>query len=104
LGKNGPSTDAISNNPNLDLSSTANGICLCKIYHKKVDDDPDYYTVETLLSWRKLHEEVIRNFIIKESAPKNIIYEGRRSHTGMLALHLVNSQKTVFVKCEKPFV
>lgn len=65
-GGKGPRSDAIADNPTLDLSSAANGIWLCKICHKKVDDDPGYYTVATLFDWKKRHEEIIRRLVGKD--------------------------------------
>lgn len=48
------------------LSSSENGIWLCKICHDKVDDDPVFYTEDHLKKWQKNHEERLRRIIGKD--------------------------------------
>lgn len=48
------------------LKSSKNGIWLCSICHKKVDDDPDNYTESVLKDWKKQHEKLIRNIVGKD--------------------------------------
>lgn len=62
-GKSGPR--ATSGNET-DLKSESNGIWLCSICHKQIDDDPDYYTEEVLRKWKKEHSQIIRNIVGKD--------------------------------------
>ncbi|WP_374334344.1 HNH endonuclease [Leeia sp.] len=62
-GKKGPRADAIVDNPAINLSSAENGIWLCNICHKKIDDDPVKYSVDTLFDWKERHKEVIRGLV-----------------------------------------
>ena len=62
-GKTGPRAKAASTK---DLKSSKNGIWLCSICHKKVDDDGTYYTEEMLRGWKKQHESVIRRIVGKD--------------------------------------
>ena len=64
--KKGPRSGNIAKHQNIGLESAGNGIWLCTVCHKKVDDDPDHYTVELLISWKKDHEELIRRLVGKD--------------------------------------
>ncbi len=44
----------------------ANGIWLCKICHKKIDDDPGYYPDDLLRRWKRDQEEVVRRIVGKD--------------------------------------
>lgn len=48
------------------LESADNGIWLCSGCHKKVDDDPSYYTVEMLNIWKCDHEDILRRIVGKD--------------------------------------
>lgn len=56
-----------SNKKNSDfISSAENGIWLCKICHKKVDDNPMYYTELKLKKWKSDHQELLRRLVGKD--------------------------------------
>lgn len=59
-GTKGPRSEKITSYSHINLSSSANGIWLCKICHEKVDDDPDFYTPEKLFDWKSQVEKTIR--------------------------------------------
>lgn len=63
-GNAGPRIEELSNTR--DTMSEKNGIWLCSICHKKIDDDPKFYTVETLHKWKDNHEVVIRKIVGKD--------------------------------------
>lgn len=46
--------------------SEKNGIWLCSICHKKIDNDPKWYPAEILRRWKRDHETVIRNIVGKD--------------------------------------
>ena len=48
------------------LASADNGIWLCKICHKKVDDSPESYSEAMLKEWKHNHEDVIRRIVGKD--------------------------------------
>lgn len=48
------------------LKSAKNGIWLCSICHKLVDDAPAYYTEEKLKTWKEQHEKIIRKIVGKD--------------------------------------
>lgn len=62
--KNGPRAD--NQNSSAFLRSAENGIWLCSICHKKVDDDPQYYTESKLKSWKLNHLELLRRLVGKD--------------------------------------
>jgi hypothetical protein len=47
-------------------SDESNGIWLCKICHKKVDDDPHSYPEDLLHYWKQEHEIVVRRIVGKD--------------------------------------
>lgn len=63
-GKAGPRAKSGPSKSN--LKSSSNGIWLCSICHKKVDDDPRYYTEQILGEWKKQHEVVIGRIVGKD--------------------------------------
>ena len=63
-GTAGPRSDATKSSA--DTKSEKNGIWLCSICHKKVDDDPKWYPDETLQRWKTDHEVVIRTIVGKD--------------------------------------
>jgi hypothetical protein len=65
-GAKGPRFEDISAYPNVKLSSSENGLWLCKICHDKVDDDSARFTTPTLFEWKARHEEIIRNLVGKD--------------------------------------
>ncbi len=48
------------------LKSAANGIWLCKVCHKIIDDDPTYFDESRLRSMKTAHEDVIRRIVGKD--------------------------------------
>ncbi|MCG8599440.1 MAG: hypothetical protein MI807_04800 [Verrucomicrobiales bacterium] len=62
--KNGPRSTGKA--PDKSAKSESNGIWLCRICHKKIDDDPKRYPAETLRDWKSDHEVVIRNIVGKD--------------------------------------
>jgi hypothetical protein len=52
--------------PSASAKLESNGIWLCSICHKKIDDDPEWYPSETLRSWKSDHESVIRRIVGKD--------------------------------------
>ncbi len=48
------------------LRSAENGIWLCSICHKLVDDDPTYYTEPILKEWKEKHEKRMRKLVGKD--------------------------------------
>lgn len=48
------------------LKSAANGIWLCKICHKEIDDDPNRFDLNTLKKLKTDHEEIIRRIVGKD--------------------------------------
>ena len=48
------------------LKSAKNGIWLCSICHKKVDDDPEYYTEAMLKDWKEKHKQLMRQVVGKD--------------------------------------
>ncbi|WP_404466093.1 hypothetical protein LG331_07000 [Vreelandella aquamarina] len=63
-GKSGPRSD--DKKTSAFLSSAQNGIWLCSICHKKVDDDPDYFTESKLKEWKSAHIELLRRLVGKD--------------------------------------
>ncbi len=63
-GKDGPRSKARKSTT--DTTSQKNGIWLCSICHKKIDDDPTWYPAETLWRWKEDHEIVIRTIVGKD--------------------------------------
>lgn len=51
---------------NAARSDVSNGVWLCKICHKKVDDDPLEYPAELLRRWKNDHANVIRRIVGKD--------------------------------------
>lgn len=63
-GKSGPR--AKKGTSTAFLKSAKNGIWLCSICHKKVDDDPEFYTEAMLKDWKKKHEDLMRKVVGKD--------------------------------------
>ncbi len=63
-GKKGPRADA--KKPSTLLRSAENGIWLCSICHKKIDDDPTDYPESMLKDWKKNHLELLRRLVGKD--------------------------------------
>lgn len=62
--KNGPRAD--NQKSSAFLRSAENGIWLCSICHKKVDDDPQYYSEPRLKEWKSNHLELLRRLVGKD--------------------------------------
>ena len=63
-GKNGPRANK---DASIEfLKSAENGIWLCSICHKLVDDDPTYYTESMLKDWKEQHEKLMRKVVGKD--------------------------------------
>lgn len=62
--KNGP-RKGVPTNTKITKSDN-NGIWLCSICHKKIDDDPKWYPAKKLHQWKKDHESVIRKIVGKD--------------------------------------
>jgi hypothetical protein len=63
-GKDGPR--AKKNADPKELKSKENGIWLCSICHKKIDDDPKWYPESMLRQWKKDHQEILRKIVGKD--------------------------------------
>lgn len=48
------------------ICSAENGIWLCSICHKKVDDDTQYYSESLLKKWKSDHVELLRRLVGKD--------------------------------------
>lgn len=67
FSKHGPRSGQHTEHPN--LNDYNNLIFLCSNHHKLVDSNPDEYTTDVLLSWKKQHEKLVsdtRNAIINK--------------------------------------
>lgn len=74
--------------PDLDLDSEENLILLCRVDHKRVDDQPNYYTPERLRAIKLAHESWV-HATLSASAPPTIAVRIRRDPTRSTALELV---------------
>ncbi|WP_447474199.1 DUF6650 family protein [Vibrio harveyi] len=63
-GEKGPRAD--DKKESSFLRSAENGIWLCSICHKKVDDDPQYYSESTLKDWKSDHVDLLRRLVGKD--------------------------------------
>lgn len=48
------------------VKAASNGIWLCAICHKKIDDDPARYPVSLLRKWKRTQEDVVRRIVGKD--------------------------------------
>ena len=80
-----------------------NSIWLCRICHKRIDDEPDQFTAKVLLQWKQIHEDWMRSVVFDERAEvqdreqirrlflsledRRILFSARTGHT--IASHMV---------------
>jgi hypothetical protein len=77
-GKNGPRANK---GASIDfLKSAENGIWLCSICHKLVDDDPTYYTESILKEWKEKHEKMMRTLVGKDLESMLLDLRNRRQY------------------------
>ncbi|MDH0132760.1 hypothetical protein N7381_05840 [Pseudomonas asiatica] len=62
--KNGPRAGDAAKTP--DLRSASNGIWLCLTCHQKIDDDPYFYSMETLNQWKVKQASIVRRIVGKD--------------------------------------
>lgn len=78
-GSGGPRSDQIPSFPLIDICSVHNGIWLCAGCHKRVDDDPVWYTASMLFDWKKKHEAMVRRLVGLDL--EAVLFELRGSQT-----------------------
>jgi hypothetical protein len=64
------------------LKSAANGIWLCKVCHKVIDDDPSRFDLDTLKRMKTDHEEVIRRIVGKDLEAALLDLRNRKRYHG----------------------
>lgn len=62
------------------LKSAKNGIWLCSICHKKIDDEPQWYTEEMLQQWKKDHIELLKRLVGKDIEAALLELRGQKRH------------------------
>ncbi|MEG4453099.1 HNH endonuclease [Microcoleus sp. N9_A3] len=65
-GTAGPRAQTIPSFPHLELSGVENGIWLCRICHKMIDDDPAAYPATLLFEWKEKHGQLMRRIVGKD--------------------------------------
>lgn len=65
-GRKGPRAKSVSAFPNLDLSSSGNGVWLCRNCHSEVDNDPARFPATLLFQWKTQHQDLMRRIVGKD--------------------------------------
>jgi hypothetical protein len=104
-GEKGPRFQDKSVYQDINLSSSANGIWLCKICHDKVDDDSSYYSTEKLFEWKSKHEEIIRRLVGKDLETALLELRGvKRYHEETRELlSFIESKRVLYEGLDKEF-
>lgn len=86
-GKKGPRAKSSASYPDLKLSSSANGIWLCRICHGKIDNDPSAYPAARLFEWKGEHAKMMRRIVGKDiEAALTSLGNNRRFHQEIINL------------------
>jgi hypothetical protein len=73
-----------------DVDSETNLLLLCKVDHKRVDDQPRYYTVERLRAVKLAHELWVQSSLASEP-PRQLSVRSRRRDKSPILLQIVAS-------------
>ena len=77
-GKSGPR--AKNGSDSAYLKSKENGIWLCSICHKEIDDDPDRYPESLLHDWKLGHLDLLRRLVGKDVEAALLELRGHKRH------------------------
>jgi len=80
-GSKGPRASAASAYSQINPSSSANGLWLCKNCHSEIDGDPSRFPATELFDWKKKHQDLVSRIVGRdlEAALLNL-RNGKRYH------------------------